>query len=71
MNCMEATNSADDGEMVAAWLKREGEATLKRIFTEDNRVRLQPANITMQPIYTDPENVEVQGRVLTTISHYS
>lgn len=68
---MEATNSVDDGEMVAAWLKREGEATLKRIFTEDNRVRLQPANVTMEPIYTDPENVEVQGRVLTTISHHS
>ncbi len=66
---MEATNSADNGEMVAAWLKREGEATLKKIFTEDNKVRLQPANATMQPIYTDPENVEIQGRVLTTISH--
>ncbi len=66
---MEATSSADDGEMVAAWLKREGEATLKKIFTEDDRVRLQPANVTMEPIYTDPDNVEVQGRVLTTISH--
>jgi repressor LexA len=68
---MEATNSADDGEMVAAWLKREGEVTLKKIFTENNRVRLQPANVTMEPIYTDPGNVEVQGRVLTTISHHS
>ena len=64
---MEATSAVDDGEMVAAWLKREGEATLKRIYTEANRIRLQPANVTMQPIYTDPENVEVQGRVLTTI----
>ncbi len=67
---MEATNSADDGDMVAAWLKREGEATLKRIYTEGDKVRLQPANVTMKPIYTDPENVEVQGRVLTTISHH-
>ena len=66
---MEATSSADNGDMVAAWLKREGEATLKKIYVEGGRVRLQPANVTMQPIYTEPENVEVQGRVLTTISH--
>ncbi len=66
---MEATSSADNGDMVAAWLKREAEATLKKIFVEEDRVRLQPANETMQPIYTELENVEVQGRVLTTISH--
>ena len=66
---MEATSSADDGDMVAAWLKREGEATLKKIYSEDGKIRLQPANVTMKPIYADPENVEVQGRVLTTISH--
>jgi repressor LexA len=66
---LEATSSADNGDMVAAWLKREQEATLKRIYVEDGRVRLQPANVTMQPIYTDAGNVEVQGRVLSTISH--
>jgi repressor LexA len=64
---MEATTSANDGDMVAAWLKREGEATLKKIYTEDGRIRLQPANTTMKPIYTEPENVEVQGRVLARI----
>ena len=67
---MEATHSADDGDMVAAWLKREEEATLKRIYMEGDRIRLQPANAAMDPIYTDPENVEVQGRVLTTISRH-
>ena len=67
---MEATSSADDGDMVAAWLKRENEATLKKLYVEGDRIRLQPANVTMQPIYTDPENVEIQGRVLTTISHH-
>ncbi len=66
---LEATNSADNGDMVAAWLKDKEEATLKKIFVEDDRVRLQPAPVTMKPIYTDPENVEIQGRVLTTISH--
>ncbi len=65
---LEATNSADDGDMVAAWLKDKGEATLKRLYVEGERVRLQPANVTMEPIYTGVDNVEVQGRVLTTIS---
>ncbi len=65
---MEATSSADDGDMVAAWLKDRGEATLKKLFVEGERVRLQPANVTMEPIYTGVDNVEVQGRVLTTIS---
>ena len=61
---MEATSSAQNGDMVAAWLKREGEATLKRFYREDNRVRLQPANEQVKPIYTESDNIEVQGRVL-------
>jgi repressor LexA len=64
---MEATSAADNGDMVAAWLKREGEATLKKIYVEGEKVRLQPANVTMQPIYTERDNVEVQGRVLARI----
>jgi len=66
---MESAHSADNGDMVAAWLKNEQSATLKRIYAEDGKIRLQPANSTMQPIYTEPENVEVQGKVLTTISN--
>jgi repressor LexA len=66
---LEATGAADNGDMVAAWLKREGEATLKKIYREDNQVRLQPANVTMKPIFTAPDNVEIQGRVLATIGH--
>ena len=64
---MEATSAADNGDMVAAWLKREGEATLKKIYVEGEKIRLQPANVTMQPIYTERDNVEVQGRVLARI----
>jgi repressor LexA len=64
---MEATTTADNGDMVAAWLKREQEATLKRFYLEGNRIRLQPANQTMAPIYSDPANVEVQGKVLGAI----
>jgi len=64
---LEATKAVDDGDMVAAWLRRENEATLKKYYREGNKVRLQPANVTMQPIYTDADNVEVQGKVLYTI----
>ncbi|HXK33166.1 MAG TPA: transcriptional repressor LexA [Dehalococcoidia bacterium] len=64
---LEQTSAADDGDMVAAWLKDENEATLKKFYREGDRVRLQPANTTMKPIYTSPDNVEIQGRVLATI----
>jgi len=64
---MEAVNTADDGEMVAVWLKREQEATLKHFYREGERVRLQPANATMAPIYTEAANVEIQGKVLLTL----
>jgi repressor LexA len=64
---MEYVTSADNGDMVAAWLKAEKEVTLKRLFKEDNRIRLEPANSQMQPIYTAPDNVEVQGKVITVI----
>ncbi len=64
---LQATAVANDGEMVAAWLKREQEATLKKLFREGQRVRLQPANETMEPIYTEASNVEVQGRVIGAI----
>jgi repressor LexA len=61
---MEQTSSADDGDMVAVWLKREQETTLKKLYHEGERIRLQPANDAVKPIYTEPDNVEVQGKVL-------
>jgi repressor LexA len=64
---MESSETADNGDMVAVWLKREQEATLKRFYQESDRIRLQPANETMSPIYTDPTNVQVQGKVLGAI----
>ena len=64
---MEATSAVDDGEMAAVWLRKEEETTLKKLYREGKRVRLQPANAAMQPIYTQADNVEVQGRVLSTI----
>ncbi len=64
---MEHVTSAENGDMVAAWLKAEKEVTLKRLFRETDRVRLEPANTQVQPIYTTPDNVEVQGKVITVI----
>ena len=62
---MEKANTAQDGDMVAVWLKKEEEVTLKKFYREGDRVRLQPANETLPPIYTEASNVEVQGRVLS------
>lgn len=64
---LEQTSSCDDGDMVAAWLKRENEATLKKFYREGDRIRLQPANSTMKPIFTEADNVEIQGKVLATV----
>lgn len=61
---LEPATAAEEGEMVAAWLRRENEATLKKFYRQGSRVRLQPANEAMQPIYTEVENVEIQGKVL-------
>ena len=62
---------ADDwrnGDMVAVWLRDREETTLKHIYREGSRVRLQPANPTMQPIYIDnPESLEVQGKVMLVV----
>ena len=64
---MQYTNSVENGETAAVWLKAEKEATLKKVYREPSRVRLQPANSLMKPIYTDPDNVEIQGKVVGVI----
>ena len=63
--------TARAGEMVAAWLKERQEATLKRFYPEGNRVRLEPANSQMAPIYVDASDVEVQGVVVGVIRLYN
>jgi repressor LexA len=62
---VEQADTAQDGDTVAVWLKKEQEVTLKKFYRERNRVRLQPANEALPPIYTDASNVEIQGRVLS------
>jgi repressor LexA len=64
---MQATNTVNNGEMAAVWLKAEQEVTLKRVYRERERIRLQPANSQMKPMYHDPGNVEVQGKVIGVI----
>ncbi len=61
----------NNGDTVAVWLRDEKETTLKKFFLEGNRVRLQPANSTMEPIYASPENVEVQGKLVTVVRSYN
>ena len=64
---MQYVNVVENGEMAAIWLKSEKEATLKKFYAEPGRIRLQPANSQMPPIYTEPDNVEIQGRVIAVI----
>jgi repressor LexA len=62
-------HEARNGEMVAIWLKNSEETTLKYFFNENGKVRLQPANPTMQPILIDnpDENLEIRGKVVMVI----
>ena len=67
---IQPTNNSENGDMVVAWLKEEEEATLKKFYLEGERVRLQPANSQMEPIYCAASNVEVRGRVVSVIRKF-
>jgi repressor LexA len=65
---MKPAQEARNGEMVAVWLNDRDETTLKYFYKENGKVRLQPANPTMKPIYIDdPTTVEIQGKVVMVI----
>jgi len=64
---MQNVSAVENGEMAAIWLRVEREATLKKVYSEPGRIRLQPVNSQMQPIYVEPDNVEIQGRVIAVI----
>ena len=64
---LEPATTANDGEKVAVWLQDRGEVTHKRLYREKDRIRLQPANSTMPPIYVNPEDVRIQGRFISSI----
>lgn len=61
-------NNANNGDIVVAVL-RNGFATLKRFYREATRVRLQPANSTMSPIYAT--DVEIRGKVVAIIRQFN
>lgn len=68
---MQNVCTVENGEMAAVWLKNEKEVTLKKFYAENGRIRLQPANSQMKPIYTGSDNVEVQGKVIAVIRQLS
>jgi repressor LexA len=61
--------TAEVGEIVAVWLERERETTLKKWYPDQtrNQVRLQPANQTMEPIYTELSNTRIMGKLVGVI----
>ena len=64
---IEQREDANNGDIVVALLDN-GMATLKRFFREATRIRLQPANSKMSPIFV--KNVRVQGKVVGLIRRY-
>jgi repressor LexA len=65
---MKKAQEASNGEMVAVWLDESDETTLKYFYRENDRVRLQPANPTMDPIYiNNPEQLRIMGEVVMVI----
>jgi len=66
---VEKTNTARDGEIVVA-LVNGSDATLKRFYTEDDKIRLQPSNAAMQPIVVPAAALQIQGRVIGVLRKY-
>jgi repressor LexA len=67
---VQAQSTAEDGEMVVALVGGDS-ATVKKLYREaGGRIRLQPANATMDPIIVDAEDVRIQGVVVGVIRKY-
>lgn len=66
---IEEQNHASDGDIVVALLD-SGLATLKKFFRESDRIRLEPANSAMDPIYVNPGEIQVQGRCVGVIRRF-
>lgn len=66
---VEDRRSADNGEMVIALVGGQ-DATLKKFYKENGRIRLQPANPTLQPILVDADSVHIQGVVVGVMRKY-
>ena len=66
---IEEQNTALDGDIVVALLEN-GLATLKRFFKEPDRIRLEPANSSMEPIYAAFGDVQIQGKCSGVIRRF-
>jgi len=66
---VEKASTAPDGEIVVA-LVEGTDATLKRIYREGAKIRLQPSNEAMPPIIVPAKSVQVQGRVIGVLRKY-
>ncbi|HEY6292910.1 MAG TPA: transcriptional repressor LexA [Terriglobia bacterium] len=66
---VEGASTAQNGEIVVALIEGT-DATLKRFFRQDSKVRLQPANAQMDPIVLPARDVKIQGRVIGVLRKY-
>ncbi|HLC87938.1 MAG TPA: transcriptional repressor LexA [Patescibacteria group bacterium] len=66
---IEEQNHASDGDIVVALLD-SGLATLKKFFREPDRIRLEPANSAMDPIYVNIGEVQIQGKCSGVIRRF-
>ena len=67
---VESRKTARDGEMVIALLEGD-KATLKKLYREGGgKVRLQPANARLKPIFVDQDDLQVQGVVIGVLRKY-
>ena len=66
---VEQRDHAENGEMVIALIDGDT-ATLKRFYREGSRIRLQPANPRLQPLYVSEDRVKVQGVVTGIMRKY-
>jgi repressor LexA len=64
---MQHQERVENGELAAVWVQSQEETTLKRFYLEGNRVRLQPANPTMEAMFYPARDVRVMGKVLCVI----
>lgn len=65
---IKSQSTADNGQKIVALIDNS-EVTLKKIYKEKDRIRLQPANLRMSQIYVKPENLMIQGIVIDIIKN--
>jgi repressor LexA len=67
---LEKVSEARDGDIVVA-LVSNSETTLKRFYRQgEDKIRLQPANSSLQPIIVSANEVQIQGRLLAVLRKY-